>query len=201
MSAGCSSQRLQLVSVHMMNLSQKTPWFCPHIYIICCLSKSQVSLSQQNASSCFQSRSQISFSQQEPDLTFTAGARFHFHNRSQISLSQQEPDLSRALLQVQVTKDAFQQLLGKEPKVAAIHAGLECGIIGEKVPGMDAVSYGPTITGAHSPDEQVSRQLLHLQILMQSTLSNKKLCSTAVEWVSLQDCCQMGELVVVVSNE
>lgn len=55
-----------------------------------------------------------------------------------------------------MTKDAFQQLLGKEPKVAAIHAGLECGIIGEKVPGMDAVSYGPTITGAHSPDEQVS---------------------------------------------
>ena len=55
----------------------------------------------------------------------------------------------------QVTKDAFQKLLGKEPKVAAIHAGLECGIIGEKVPGMDAVSYGPTITGAHSPDEQV----------------------------------------------
>ncbi|KAL0048560.1 hypothetical protein WJX82_005889 [Trebouxia sp. C0006] len=57
---------------------------------------------------------------------------------------------------LQVTKDAFQQLLGKEPKVAAIHAGLECGIIGEKVPGMDAVSYGPTITGAHSPDEQVN---------------------------------------------
>lgn len=59
------------------------------------------------------------------------------------------------MLGMQVTKDAFQQLLGKEPKVAAIHAGLECGIIGEKVPGMDAVSYGPTITGAHSPDEQV----------------------------------------------
>ncbi len=94
-------------------------------------------------------------------------------------------DLSKALLQLQVTKDAFQQLLGKEPKVAAIHAGLECGIIGEKVPGMDAVSYGPTITGAHSPDEQVSRQL-HVQILMQSMLSNKKLCSSAVEWVSLQ---------------
>lgn len=93
-----------------------------------------------------------------------------------------------------MTKDAFQQLLGKEPKVAAIHAGLECGIIGEKVPGMDAVSYGPTITGAHSPDEQVSRQL-HLQILMQSTLSNKKLCSTAVELVNLQHCCQMGEQV------
>lgn len=95
-----------------------------------------------------------------------------------------------------MTKDAFQQLLGKEPKVAAIHAGLECGIIGEKVQGMDAVSYGPTITGAHSPDEQVSRQQ-HLHILIQSMLSNKKLCSVAVEWLSLQYCCWMGELPVL----
>lgn len=63
---------------------------------------------------------------------------------------------------LQITKDAFQQLLGKEPKVAAIHAGLECGIIGEKVPGMDAVSYGPTITGAHSPDEQVIPKTVYL---------------------------------------
>ena len=35
---------------------------------------------------------------------------------------------------------------GKEPEVKAIHAGLECGIIGEKLPGLDCVSYGPTIT-------------------------------------------------------
>lgn len=40
-------------------------------------------------------------------------------------------------------------------QVGAIHAGLECGIIGEKVPGIDMVSYGPTIRGAHSPDEKV----------------------------------------------
>ena len=52
---------------------------------------------------------------------------------------------------LQVTKAAFQQLLGKEPKVAAIHAGLECGIIGVKVPGMD---------GAHSPDEQVTFSII-----------------------------------------
>ena len=35
---------------------------------------------------------------------------------------------------------------GKAPEVKAIHAGLECGIIGEKLPGLDCVSYGPTIT-------------------------------------------------------
>lgn len=40
-------------------------------------------------------------------------------------------------------------------QVGAIHAGLECGIIGEKLPGLDMVSFGPTITGAHSPQEQV----------------------------------------------
>ena len=46
-------------------------------------------------------------------------------------------------------------MYGKEPHVKAIHAGLECGIIGEKVPGMDMVSFGPTLEGVHSPDEKV----------------------------------------------
>ena len=39
-----------------------------------------------------------------------------------------------------------------------IHAGLECGIIGEKYPGMDMISFGPDILGAHSPDERVNIQ-------------------------------------------
>ena len=42
-----------------------------------------------------------------------------------------------------------------EPEVAAIHAGLECGIIGKKVPGMDMISFGPIIEFPHSPDERV----------------------------------------------
>ena len=37
----------------------------------------------------------------------------------------------------------------------AIHAGLECGIIGERIPGMDMVSLGPTLEGVHSPDEKI----------------------------------------------
>ena len=49
----------------------------------------------------------------------------------------------------------YADLFGEEPKVAAIHAGLECGLIGERVGGMDMISFGPNITGAHSPDEQV----------------------------------------------
>ena len=54
-----------------------------------------------------------------------------------------------------VTKKTYLDLFNKEPKVLAIHAGLECGLIGKKYPGMDMVSYGPTIKGAHSPDERL----------------------------------------------
>ena len=49
----------------------------------------------------------------------------------------------------------YQSSFGKEPKVEACHAGLECGILGAYFPGMDMISFGPTIRGAHSPDERV----------------------------------------------
>jgi dipeptidase D len=52
-------------------------------------------------------------------------------------------------------KEAHKKLFGTEPKVLAIHAGLECGLIGEKYPGIDMISFGPTIKGAHSPDERI----------------------------------------------
>ncbi|MGO1886368.1 MAG: cytosol nonspecific dipeptidase, partial [Halomonas sp.] len=46
-------------------------------------------------------------------------------------------------------------LLGREPEVKVIHAGLECGILGSKYPHLDMISFGPLIRGAHSPDERV----------------------------------------------
>ncbi|HSN53882.1 MAG TPA: aminoacyl-histidine dipeptidase [Candidatus Sulfomarinibacteraceae bacterium] len=49
----------------------------------------------------------------------------------------------------------YERLFGHKPEIKAIHAGLECGLILEKVPGMDAVSLGPQIENAHSPDERV----------------------------------------------
>ena len=49
----------------------------------------------------------------------------------------------------------FERDFGKKPAVKAIHAGLECGLIGEKYPGMDMVSMGPQIESPHSPDERV----------------------------------------------
>ena len=45
---------------------------------------------------------------------------------------------------------------GKEPLIKAIHAGLETGLLGAKYPGIDMISFGPTIEGAHSPDEKVN---------------------------------------------
>ncbi len=53
------------------------------------------------------------------------------------------------------TRDIFMEMFHKEPEIKVIHAGLECGVIGAKFPGMDIISFGPTIMNVHSPDEYV----------------------------------------------
>lgn len=65
-----------------------------------------------------------------------------------------KPNMNSKVLQV--TKETYKELYGKYPEIKAIHAGLECGIIGERYPNMDMISFGPTIEGAHSPDERVN---------------------------------------------
>jgi dipeptidase D len=57
---------------------------------------------------------------------------------------------------LKVFKTVYTDMNGKEPEVAAIHAGLECGIISEKYPNMDMISFGPTMFGVHSPDERLN---------------------------------------------
>lgn len=52
-------------------------------------------------------------------------------------------------------KQAYNNLFHKDPEILAIHAGLECGLIGEKYPEMDMISYGPSMKGVHSPDEKL----------------------------------------------
>ncbi len=52
-------------------------------------------------------------------------------------------------------KASYAALYGKQPAITAIHAGLECGIIGAKYPNLDMISFGPTICYPHSPDEKV----------------------------------------------
>jgi dipeptidase D len=56
---------------------------------------------------------------------------------------------------VALTKQVYQRIFGAAPVVTAIHAGLECGVIGERVAGMDMISFGPQITGVHAPGERV----------------------------------------------
>ncbi|MBL7472148.1 aminoacyl-histidine dipeptidase [Robertkochia sediminum] len=64
------------------------------------------------------------------------------------------PNPKSAILEV--LKEKYEELFGDKPDVVACHAGLECGILGQNYPGMDMISYGPTIKGAHSPDERAN---------------------------------------------
>ena len=50
---------------------------------------------------------------------------------------------------------SYKRLFGVDAKVKAIHAGLECGLFLDKYPSLDMISFGPTLTGVHSPDERM----------------------------------------------
>ena len=63
-----------------------------------------------------------------------------------------EPNMDSAILKI--TEKLYEDLNGEKPHVAACHAGLECGILGQNYPDMDMISFGPNIKGAHSPDER-----------------------------------------------
>ncbi len=64
-----------------------------------------------------------------------------------------KPNMESPLLNL--AKSVYRSLYGKDPEVKAVHAGLECGIIGERFPGMDMISLGPTLEGVHSPAEKI----------------------------------------------
>ena len=63
------------------------------------------------------------------------------------------PDMDSPILKTMAA--TYKELYGRDPAVMAIHAGLECGIIGGKYPSLDMISFGPTISHPHSPDEKV----------------------------------------------
>ncbi len=65
-----------------------------------------------------------------------------------------QPNMSSEVLKL--SRNVYKRLYSKEPLIKAVHAGLECGILGDKYPGLDMISLGPTIDGAHSPDERVN---------------------------------------------
>lgn len=64
-----------------------------------------------------------------------------------------QPNINSNLVQTSVA--IYKDMFGKEPIIETIHAGLECGLIGEKYPGMDMISFGPTLKEVHTPNEMV----------------------------------------------
>ena len=64
-----------------------------------------------------------------------------------------QPNVDSAILHLCV--DSYKKLFGCEPEVKAIHAGLECGLFGEKFGDLDMISFGPTLRGVHAPGERL----------------------------------------------
>lgn len=64
-----------------------------------------------------------------------------------------KPNLDSPLLAI--FRKVHERVAGSDPKLEAVHAGLECAVLGHKFPGMDMISFGPVIKGPHSPDERV----------------------------------------------
>ena len=64
-----------------------------------------------------------------------------------------KPNMDSEILRI--ARETYRSLYARDPEVKAIHAGLECGIIGEKYPGMDMVSFGPTLEAVHTPEERI----------------------------------------------
>ncbi|MBI9102389.1 MAG: aminoacyl-histidine dipeptidase [Spirochaetales bacterium] len=65
-----------------------------------------------------------------------------------------KPNLNSPILET--AREAYVRVMGKDPRIEAIHAGLECGVIGDKIPGIDMISLGPDIRMAHTPEEKMS---------------------------------------------
>lgn len=64
------------------------------------------------------------------------------------------PNLNSPIMKI--AGEAYEELFGVKPAIKAIHAGLECGLFLDKYPDLDMVSFGPTMTGVHSPDEKLN---------------------------------------------
>jgi dipeptidase D len=71
-----------------------------------------------------------------------------------------KPNITSEILKI--TRQSYVRLFGKEPQIRAIHAGLECGLIYEKDRSMDMISFGPTIKGAHTPEEMISIETVNM---------------------------------------
>lgn len=84
-----------------------------------------------------------------------------------------KPDVNSEILEVSVA--AYKKLFGVEPVVRAIHAGLECGLFLDKFPGLDMISFGPTLRGVHAPGERLELASLDkFRMLLEEILVSMK---------------------------
>ena len=91
------------------------------------------------------------------DLAHKIAATFELVEGCSVRLSGSypgwNPNMDSVILKV--AQETYKKLYGKIPEIKAIHAGLECGLLGAKYPNWDMISFGPTIRSPHSPDERV----------------------------------------------
>ena len=84
-----------------------------------------------------------------------------------------KPNVNSEILEVSVA--AYKKLFGVEPVVRAIHAGLECGLFLDKFPGLDMISFGPTLRGVHAPGERLELASLDkFRMLLEEILESVK---------------------------
>lgn len=105
---------------------------------IACLTRSSVNSAKMDLANALRSAFELA------DFTVTFAGEYPGWN----------PNPDSDILRLMESK--YEALYGAKPQVVACHAGLECGILGQNYPDMDMISFGPTIKGAHSPDERVS---------------------------------------------
>jgi dipeptidase D len=105
---------------------------------ISCLLRSSVDSAKENLAGVIQALFEL------------AGARISFTG----SYPGWKPNMNSAI--VKTMDSVYQKKYGKKMEIKAVHAGLECGIIGGVYPNLDMVSFGPTIRHPHSPDEKVN---------------------------------------------
>ena len=99
-----------------------------------------------------------------------------------------QPDANSPVMHL--VRETYQRLFNKTPNIQIIHAGLECGLFKKPYPEMDMVSIGPTITGPHSPDEQV-----HIESVGHSGhLLNKEILRSNYNNVHALNCLPMKEI-------
>ena len=90
------------------------------------------------------------------EIVARVSAVFTGHNAAVRSFNRYpgwEPDVNSHILEI--CTESYRRLFNTEPEIKAIHAGLECGLFLRKFPGLDMISFGPTLRGVHAPGERL----------------------------------------------